>query len=71
MHKVTAVEISDCTLEEAAGMLEVALNAFPGTVTLVLPCTATYSRPAGPGSMRDFHYAQSGYLIVGDAQIEA
>jgi hypothetical protein len=65
MFKVVAVEIADCSLADAAEVLEEALRQFPGEVTHILPCRASYSMPAGEGSMRDYHYSQNGYLIVG------
>jgi hypothetical protein len=65
MFKVQAVEIEDYTLTVAADALALALNEFPGTVTQILPCQTQYSRPQGEGSLRDFHYNQRGYLIIG------
>ena len=66
MIKVIAVEIRDCSLDEAAAVLERALKRFPGEVTHILPCSTQYRVPAGEGSLRDFPYADTGYLIVGE-----
>jgi len=66
MFKVIAVEIRDCSLDEAAAVLETALKRFPGEVTHILPCSAQYKVSAGEGRLRDFHSTDTGYLIVGE-----
>ena len=66
MIKVIAIEIRDCSLDEAAALLQDELRRFRGEVTHILPC---YTRDAGQGSLRDF--PETGYLIVGEEFIEA
>ncbi len=68
-YEVRVIDTSGCSLEEAAGALETALNLLTDdglTCAQVVPARQAYSLPDPDSITRDFHYVDVGFLIIGE-----
>jgi hypothetical protein len=66
-YKVTPVDFYDTSLAGAAGALEDLLNGLCADdmeITAILPQRLSFSTPDPDSSYRDFHYTETGLLVV-------
>lgn len=63
-YTATSVDIHDCSLEGATAALQEVLDGYTA-VTAVLPVRCSYSVPDPDSSYKDFHYNQTGFIVVG------